>query len=267
MIINNLGPFKDWEYKDRTFILPDNGEKLESKWIQTTSSSENPMTYFDKDYRVLGEDGKATKRPQTRTLRYSIDHDTPFADMQYGSVRLSRPRFRQGVLHTKSEQVGLQQFMMLHDDFNKKWKLVDKEAEAVEMLEDLDIEFEAQTIARTADITLLESILRADIGSRVDDMTTAEVKKDVRLFAKRNPKLLVKLSKDDSLILRNLAIKAAEAGIIKVSDDADKILWTSNGRKIIDVGFDENPYAKLAKFFKKDEGIELLKTIQAKLKK
>ena len=62
------------------------------------------------------------------------------------------------------------------------------------------------------------------------------------------------------------AIKAAEAKIIKLSDDQRSFSWASNGKKLMTVPFDENPYSAMAAFFKTDEGVEVFKSIEKKLK-
>ena len=72
-----------------------------------------------------------------------------------------------------------------------------------------------------------------------------------------------------STVLRQLhhfGIKAVEASIIKLSDDQRTFQWGSNGRKLMAVPFDENPYSALAAWFKTDEGVEVYKSIEKRLK-
>jgi hypothetical protein len=42
--------------------------------------------------------------------------------------------------------------------------------------------------------------------------------------------------------------------------------WGSNDRKLMNIPFDENAYSALAAWFKTDEGVEVLQSIQKKLK-
>ena len=67
-------------------------------------------------------------------------------------------------------------------------------------------------------------------------------------------------------MLRNFAIRATEASIILLADDQRTIKWASNGRKLMTVPFDENPYSAMAAWFKTDEGLEVYKSIDKKLK-
>jgi hypothetical protein len=97
-------------------------------------------------------------------------------------------------------------------------------------------------------------------------MTSKELKRDILLFARSNPKLFLELVKDENINIRNLGIKAVEAGIIKLSNDQRTFMWGTNDRKLITVPFDENPYSALAAYFKTDEGIEVYQTVEKKLK-
>ena len=47
---------------------------------------------------------------------------------------------------------------------------------------------------------------------------------------------------------------------MKLSQDQRTFTWASNGRKLMNVPFDENPYSALAAWFKTDEGVEVYKS-------
>ena len=78
--------------------------------------------------------------------------------------------------------------------------------------------------------------------------------------------MLLDLAQDENVQLRNFAIKAVEARIIKLADDQRTFKWASNGAKLMTVPFDEHPYSAMAAFFKTDEGLEVYKSIEKKLK-
>ena len=108
--------------------------------------------------------------------------------------------------------------------------------------------------------------MRVEIGSKVSKMSSSELKRDLLIFAKRNPKLFLDLVTDDNVHLRNIGIKACEVGIIKLSGDQRTFMWGSNDRKLMSVPFDENPYSALAAWFKTDEGVEIYSQIEKRLK-
>ena len=97
-------------------------------------------------------------------------------------------------------------------------------------------------------------------------MSSKELKRDLLLYAKRNPELFLELVSDDNVSLRNFGIKATEMGILKLSNDQRTFLWGSNDRKLLNVPFDEHPYSALAAWFKTDEGMEIYANIEKQLK-
>jgi hypothetical protein len=120
--------------------------------------------------------------------------------------------------------------------------------------------------ARTMEIDMVEAIMRTEIGSRVSELSSKELKRDILILAKQKPNLLLSLMKDDNIHLRNIGIKAVEQNILNLSGDQRTISYTSNGRKLLNVPFDEHPYSALAAWFKTDEGMEVLKTVERQLR-
>jgi hypothetical protein len=116
------------------------------------------------------------------------------------------------------------------------------------------------------DVDFMEAIMRVELGSSVSNMSTKELKRDTLLFARRNPALFIELANDENVQLRNFAIIATESNIIKLSGDNRSFTWASNNRKLMNVPFDENPYSAMAAWFKTDEGLEVYKSIEKKLK-
>ena len=137
---------------------------------------------------------------------------------------------------------------------------------AVDELQYLEYEIEALNAARDMDIDHAEAILRVEIGSQVTKLSSKEIKRDLLLFAKQNPQLFVELANDENVMLRNFGIRATEAGIISLSQDQRSFTWVSNGKKLMTVPFDENPYSAFAAFLKTDEGVPVFKSIEKKLK-
>ena len=86
------------------------------------------------------------------------------------------------------------------------------------------------------------------------------------MFAKKNPGLFLDLANDENVVLRNFAINATEVGLLTLSQDQRTFLWGSNQRKLMTVPFDENPYSAMAAWFKTDEGMEVYRSIEKKLK-
>ena len=138
-------------------------------------------------------------------------------------------------------------------------------ANAVSEIEWLEMEIEALNTARDIDIDLAEAVMRVEAGSKVSEMSSKELRRDLLLYAKRNPELFLELVNDGNVQLRNFGIKATELNIIKLSSDQRTFTWGTNGRKLMTVPFDEHPYSALASWFKTDEGMEVYTNIEKRL--
>ena len=110
------------------------------------------------------------------------------------------------------------------------------------------------------------AVLRVEQGSSVTSLTSKEIKRDLLLFAKNNAGLFINLVKDENVQLRNFAIKAVEAGIVDLDGDQRNFYWAKNKKKLMTVPFEENPYSAFAAYLKTDEGTQVYKSIDKKLK-
>ena len=242
-----------WEMKDRNYFLAGNKEPLTFK-LGSRHTARHPLLWFDPE---LGYE---------RELRYASNKRSPFADEQEGPATLEHIIFKDGTLFVPKEKVALQQLLSLyHPGRGRIYKEHDPIVEAKDELEDLELEIEAMNAAYAIDVDQAEAILRVEQGSIVSKMSSKEIKRDILLLAKRNPKMFIALANDENVVLRNFAIKATETGIIKLADDQRTFKWGTNGRKLMTVPFDENPYSAMASFFKTDEGLEIYRSIEKKL--
>ena len=174
--------------------------------------------------------------------------------------------FENGVLQVPKEKRNLQEFLHHHPHNGLIFLEFDQVVANENQFDVMELELAAQNMAYQMDVDKLEAILRVEVGSKVNNLTTKELKRDALIFAKRNPSLFIELSEDDNVELRNVAIKAVEAKILTLADDNRTFKWRSNGRKLMTVPFDENAYSAIAAWFKTDEGLEVYKSIQKKLK-
>jgi len=113
---------------------------------------------------------------------------------------------------------------------------------------------------------MAEAVMRVEKGSEVSKMSSKELKRDLLLYAKKNPALFLELVNDENVVLRNFGIRATEMNILKLSSDQRTFSWGSNDRKLMNVPFDEHPYSALASWFKTDEGMEIYSNIEKQLK-
>jgi len=236
-----------WEVKDRTYFL----------------KNQKPLSYMLKAADIYNFD---EDKGYERELKYTKNQKTPFVDEMKGDQRLEHVIFRNGALYVEKEKTVLQRLLALHP-FKDVIFYEHKPTKIAEsQLDWLEFEIDALTAARNLDIDMAEAVMRVEIGSKVSEMSSKELKRDLLLYAKRNPKLFLELVTDENVMLRNFGIKAVEAGIIKLSSDQRAFNWGTNDRKLMTVPFDEHPYSALAAWFKTDEGMEIYSNIEKRLK-
>ena len=237
-----------WEIKDRVYYIKGSKKPL-SQMIRSAN-----VYWFDEE------------KGYERELKYCENQKTPFVDEMKGDQRLSHIVFRNGALHVTREKTVLQKLLSLYhpqkDVTYEEWKPL---ANASNEIDYIEMEIEALNAAQNLDIDMVEAVMRVEVGSAVSNMSSKELKRDLLLYAKRNPNLFLELVNDENVVLRNFGIKATEMGIIKLSNDQRTFSWGSNDRKLCTVPFDEHPYSALAAWFKTDEGMEIYSNIEKRL--
>lgn len=242
-----------WEIKDRRYYLV-NGQEPLTYTLGSKNSRRSSLLYFDE-----------TKEEQ-RELRYALNQNSPFVDEQKGEIILGHIVFENGVLAVPKAQQNLQKLLSL---YHPKKGIVFTEWQpqvvAKDEIEDINLEIDALLAAKEMDIDHAEAVLRVELGSSVSRLSSKELRRDLLLMAKKNPKAFMSIAADENVGLRNVGITAVEKGILKLAQDQKTFHWGSNNRKLMTIPFDENPYSALASWFKTDEGVEVYKTIQKKL--
>ena len=243
----------EWEIKDRIYYLKGNKSPL-TLTIPSRHTRKHALIYFD------------TKTGVQKELRYATNQDSPFVSEQKGESTLGHIMFKNGSLQVPKEKQNLQKLLSLYHPLRgKMYEEFSAVAEAEDELDIIELQVDALNAAIEMDVDKSEAIMRVELGSKVSKMSSKELKRDLLLFAKKNPSLFLELANDENVQLRNIAIVAAESGIVKLSQDQRTFTWGSNGRKLMNVPFDENPYSAMAAWFKTDEGVEVYKSIEKKL--
>ena len=238
-----------WEIKDRMYFLTDN---------------KSPLTYLIRGSNIFWFDEEAGYE---RELKYTSNQRTPFVDEMKGDQRLEHIIFENGQLFVPKNKTVLQKLLSLYHPHKDKVFYEHKPTEiAKNEVEILELEVDALMAARNLDIDTAEAVMRVELGSKVSEMSSKELKRDLLVYAKKNPELFLELVADENVMLRNFVIKAVEAGLLRLSSDRRNFLWASNDRKLMTIPFEEHPYSALAQWFKTDEGMEIYSNIEKRLK-
>lgn len=241
-----------WELKDRVYIL--RGNRTPVNFILRSRHHLNkPLQYFDGQI--------------TRSLRYASNQTSVFEDEQFGDVTLPAIIFKDGKLVVPKEQVLLQQFLSVyHPDLDKEYEEFDPNKKAELEIASEEEKLDAQNLVRDMDIEDLEAIARVALDGSVSNMTSKELRRDMLVFARKDPKEVMNLAQDENIKLRNLAVRAVETGIIFIKDDNRTVCWNNKTKdKIVTIPYGENVYSGLAGYFKTDDGLDVLQGITNKL--
>ena len=237
-----------WEIKDRMYFLTDN---------------KSPLTYLIRGSNIFWFD---EEKGYERELKYTSNQRTCFVDEMKGDQRLEHIIFENGQLFVPKNKTVLQKLLSLYHPHKNKVFIEHKPTEiAKNEVEILELEVDALMAARNLDIDTAEAVMRVELGSKVAEMSSKELRRDLLVYAKRNPELFLELDADENVMLRNFGIKAVEAGLLKLSSDRRNFLWASNDRKLMTIPFEEHPYSALAQWFKTDEGMEIYSNIEKRL--
>jgi len=240
------------ELKDRVYIL---------------KGSSSPLTYVlpsrhTRRFPLLHFDGTSN-----RALRYASNQKSVFEDEQDQNPILEPVMFTDGVLNVPKTNPVLVKFLELHPLNSVTFEEFNPEKEAADEIEELDIELDAQLAARNLSIEQLEHVCRVVMGHAVDKMTTPELKRDVLIYARNNPKEFLSLVNDPALAVMSLASKALSEGIIVTKNNGRDLYYNlpNNKKKIASVPVNETAEGYLSYFMDIEEGRELLELVKLKL--
>ena len=244
---------KNLKFVDKTYKLTRNKAPL-SYTIPSRHTKRKSLLYFDENTGI------------NKALRYAKNQKSVFEDEQDGNVILEPIIFEDGFLRVGKQNQILQEFLSYHPGNGNEFVEVDKERDASEEVQDLDVALEAQIVAKDLDIEMLETIARVVIGLNIERLTSSEIKRDVRMFAKRYPKDFMESINDPLLTLQNKCAKFFSESLLVLKNKKDVYYnLKGNKNKLLTVPYGEDPLFILASFLQSDEGLEVLRILESKL--
>ena len=244
------------ESKDRTYLLKGDSAPL-TYFILSRDTKRKRLLYFDEEEGV------------NLTLRYAKNQKSPFEHEQDANAILEPIVFEDGVLRVPRTNPVLQEFLHYHPGNGTEFYEFDSEKDAQEDVEYLATEIDALIAVRDLtqnDFGKLEAIARVVLAGNVDTMSSAEIKRDMMLFAKRYPQDFMEVLDDPSLSINNIAFKAISEGYLTFRNGKD-IYYNlkDNKKRLLTVPFGEDHIYVLASYLQSDEGLELYKFLEEKI--
>lgn len=207
------------------------------------------------------------KNNVNRSLRYSTNQKSPFEDEQDGNAIIEPIIFEDGFLRVPKNNPVLQEFLHYHPFNGTIFSEVNKEKDAAVEVDDLNLEIEALVEARQLSLDQLETLTRVMFGKDPSTVSTAELKRDILVFAKRDPKEFLNILNDPELKFQ-AKIRLFFENKLLILRNGEKEVWfntATNKKKMLSVPFGEDPYEMVAHYLQSDDGIDSLKMLDATL--
>jgi hypothetical protein len=207
------------------------------------------------------------KNNVNKPLRYAVNQKSPFEDEQDGNAILEPIVFEDGFLRVPKTNPVLQQFLHYHPFNGILFTEVDKEREASEEVADLNLEVDALVEARQLTVDQIETMSRVLFGKDPTMISTAELRRDLLIYAKQDPKGFLNTLNDPELKFSAKVRLFFEKKLL-VMRNGDKEIWfntSSNKKKMCSVPFGEDPYMTAEHLLRSDEGLDSLKLLESNL--
>jgi hypothetical protein len=212
-----------------------------------------PLMWFDEKNNV------------NRALRYAVNQKSPFEDEQDGNAIIEPIIFEDGFLRVPRQNPVLQQFLHYHPLSGIIFGEVDKERDAAEEVEDMDLEIDALIQAKQLSIDQIETLTRVMFGRDPSTISTAELKRDILVYAKTEPREFLNILNDPELQFQARVRLFFENKLLALRNN-DKEVWFNTATKktkMLGVPYGESPYEITAQYLQSDEGIDSLKMLEA----
>ena len=212
-----------------------------------------PLLHFDE------------KTGMNRPLRYARNQNSPFQDEQDDNAIVEPIVFEDGFLFVPKNNQILQKFLSLHPGNGKTFVEINKEKEAAEIVEDLNLEVDALIEARQLTVEQVENVSRVLFQKDVSKVTTSELRRDILIFAKQDPTGFMKLLKDPTLKFTAMIQNILDKGLIQMRNQKREVWFNtpSNKKKMCNIPYGEDPLFIISSYFQSDEGLESYKHLKA----
>tara|TARA_R100000322_G_scaffold17745_1_gene10426 strand:+ start:403 stop:1161 length:759 start_codon:yes stop_codon:yes gene_type:complete len=241
------------KFVDKTYKLTRSAAPL-SFILPTRHTKRFPLLYFDEETGI------------NRELRYARNQKSIFADEQDGNVILEPVVFEDGFLMVRKNNQMLQKFLDHHPLKGLKFIEIDNEKDAEEHLEMMNLEADALIEAKDLDITEAEKIIKIVYGKDTSKMTSAEIKRDILVYAKNDPVEFLELLDDPMLDIQGVVQSFFDQKLLVTKTKGGVYFNTkSNKKRMLVVPPGADRLLIVGNYLQSDEGIEALKMLESLL--
>jgi len=234
---------------DKVYKLKRNVSPL-SLTIPSRNTRRFPLLYFDGKYN--------------RPLRYAINQKSPFEDEQDDNAIVEPVIFVNGFLSVSKTNPVLQEFLHYHPQNGQVFEEVNTEKDAQHELDVINYEVDALIAAKGLEIDELERVARVMLGRDVSKVSTAELKRDVLIYAKTSPQEFLNVLDDPMLNLQSDVSVFFDQGLLGMRNNNKDVYFNlpNNKKRMLTVPFGEDPVYITSSYLQSDEGLETLKLLE-----
>jgi len=204
---------------------------------------------------------------RNRQIRYCPNEPSVYADEQSSNAIRAHVLFEEGILAVPANQANLQEFLDLHPmnraNGGGTFELVNTEAKA-EL--DLDNEFllhDAVSLVRNKSI---DELMPVAIYLNMDtNQKNAELKRELLMEAKGNPKRFIELFDNPTVQVRAIIKKAVEFQILNSKEDG--MYWFDSNRLIVATPVGQDTIKVMTQFCLTEKGGTAFESVKSELEK
>ena len=245
---------KEKKYVDKTYRLTRDAAPL-SFMLPVRNSKRSPLLYFDEE------------KGANRALRYGSNQATPFEDEQDGNVIVEPIIFEDGFLSVLRTNQVLQKFLHYHPLNGVRFEEINDEKDAAEEVEALTSEVDALIEARQLTVEQLETIGRVILERDTSTMTTSELRRDMLVYAKMDPRGFLKAISDPMIKLQSTAQRFFDERLLSFRNNKKEVYFNlpGNKKRMMSIPFGEEPMYVVTSYLQSDEGVEILEFLEGQL--
>lgn len=232
---------ENFEFKDRRYVSLIS-RKAVSDEILSRHKAKSPLQYTHPvSKKVL-------------TLRYASNQSSFFVEEQTGDSLITYIVLKDGFLFVPKENTTLQKFLAIHPHNGTRFKELDQEVEDQLQLDQEELEFKAQKMARELSDIKRDAIARLLCPTFSENWTTATVKKEIYIKAKQNPKKFIGLCEDNTLEMKGVIKTAMHREYISYKNFA---FYDADDNLIVAVNRNDDEVETMVSHLSSNRGVSL----------
>lgn len=203
------------------------------------------------------------KTGRFEAIRYCSNEDSVWVSEQSKQMKKGFIIFSDGTLEVPFNETAKLEFLFRHPEYNKTFRLLDRERDAKADLERIDLEFSAMEKAKKAPFSELKLIA---LAKGYDSSSEAVCRRAMYDYARSNPEAFLDAFDNDSIRISAKLRMAMNQGVI--TSDGTHLRWSDNSQRFMTIPAGADPIAYAATILvdsTNDQNVATLNALSKKL--